>query len=416
MNDIVGASPPSESQPDSAKPTTRADGTPKPDDPAATLDPRMPGAAWRKPLYRGLHWIGEMAPGLALAGVLAWLGTVVADGLGKSLMGFEKSPISAIMVTILLGLVVRNVAGLPAMYESGLRLALKRILRLGIALLGLRLSLIALGEIGASALPIVAGCVVSALLLVTWLGRAVGLPPRLGTLIAVGTSICGASAIVATGPAIDAEDDEISYAVACITLFGTIAMFAYPSLAHWLFAADPTQAGLFLGTAIHETAQVAGAGMMYQQQFDAPTALDVAATTKLVRNVSMGVVIPVMAILYHRRNGAGTSDGRPRWYQYIPGFVVAFVALAAVRSVGDVGDVGTRAFGLIDRSAWQRLLADAGTISVVCLTVAMAAVGLGTDAARLRVLGWKPLLVGLSAALLVGGVSLLLVKLVALLA
>lgn len=363
----------------------------------------------RNPLFGGLDWIGRMMPGLALAGTLAWVGTIGADWVGKTLMGFEKSPISAIMVTILLGLVLRNTVGLPAVYDAGLRLAVKRVLRLGIALLGLRLSLVALGQIGASALPVVIGCIVSALLLVTWLSRVVGLPPRLGTLIAVGTSICGASAIVATGPAIDAEDDEISYAVACITLFGTIAMFAYPTLSHWLFAADPTQAGLFLGTAIHETAQVAGAGMMYQQHYAAPAALDAAATTKLVRNVCMGAVIPIMAILYHRCGASGTVKSRLAWHQFVPLFIVAFVALAAVRSAGDLG---TRAFGFVDRAAWVRLLADANTVSVACLTIAMAAIGLGTNARQLRRLGWKPLLVGLSAALAVGCVSLLLIKLV----
>jgi uncharacterized membrane protein YadS len=149
--------------------------------------------------------------------------------------------------------------------------------------------------------------------------------------------------------------------------------------------------------------------MMYQEHYGAPSALDVAATTKLVRNVFMGAVIPLMAILYHRRSAAGGSGRRLRWHQCVPLFVIAFVALAAVRSVGDLG---TRAFGLIDRPVWNGLLADAKTISVACLTVAMAAIGLGTNVAQLRILGWKPLMVGLSAAVLVGSVSLLLVKLV----
>jgi uncharacterized integral membrane protein (TIGR00698 family) len=376
----------------------------------AACDARMPAGAWQKPLYASMQWLGDMAPGLALACMLAWLGMVVASFIGTTLMGFEKSPISAIMVTIVLGLLLRNVAGLPAIYDAGLRFAVKRVLRFGIALLGLRLSLVALGQIGVSALPIVLGCIVSALILVSLLSRALSLPPRLGSLIAVGTSICGASAIVATGPAIDAEDDEVSYAVACITLFGTITMFAYPPLAHWLFGGDVAQSGLFLGTAIHETAQVAGAGMMYQQQFDAPAALDVAATTKLVRNVCMGAVIPLMAVLYHRRNNIG-AGGRLRWHQYVPLFVVAFVVLAAVRSLGDLGS--DKAFGVIGRASWKGLMTDAKTLSAMCLTVAMAAIGLNTNIAQLKILGWKPLVVGLTAALLVGGVSLGLIFLLA---
>ena len=369
-------------------------------------------ASWQKPLHGGLAWFSTVAPGLALAGLLAWAGAILARFAGETLLGFEKTPISAIMVTILLGLVVRNVAGLPTAYEAGLRFAVRRILRLGIALLGLGLSLLAVGQIGVSALPVVLGCIVCALILVTWLSRLVGLPPRLGSLIAVGTSICGASAIVATGPAIDAEEDEVSYAVACITLFGMAALLAYPYLAHWLFAGSAEQAGLFLGTAIHETSQVAGAGLMYQQYYDAPAALSVAATTKLVRNVCMGAVIPIIAVFHRRRNTSARSGqtGLLAWYQYVPLFVVAFVVLTVVRTLGDLG---TAAFGVIPRAAWQHLLADAKSLSIGCLTIAMAAVGLGTSVAQLKNLGCKPLLVGLAAALLVGGVSLTLIKLFA---
>ncbi len=371
-----------------------------------------PLAPWQKPLHNGLAWFSTVAPGLALTGLLAWAGAILAKFVGETLLGFEKTPISAIMVTILLGLIVRNSAGLPAAYEAGLRFAVKRLLRLGIALLGLGLSLLAVGQIGVSALPVVAGCIIAALILVTWLSRLVGLPPRLGSLIAVGTSICGASAIVATGPAIDAEEDEVSYAVACITLFGMAALLAYPYLAHWLFAGNAEQAGLFLGTAIHETSQVAGAGLMYQQHYDAPLALNVAATTKLVRNVCMGAVIPIVAVFYQRRNASarGGKTRRLAWYQYVPLFVVAFVVLTAVRTLGDLGPT---AFGVIPRPAWQHLLADAKSLSVGCLTIAMAAVGLGTSVVQLKKLGGKPLLVGLAAAVLVGGVSLTLIKLFA---
>jgi len=370
------------------------------------------GTEWQKGLHRGLAWLGTVAPGLALAGLLAWAGAFLSHLLGETLLGFEKTPISAILVTILLGLTIRNIAGLPVPYEAGLRFAVKRVLRVGVALLGLRLSVLAVGQIGVSALPIVVGCIASALILVTLLGRLLGLPPRLASLIAVGTSICGASAIVATGPAIEAEEDEVSYAVACITLFGMTALLVYPYLAHWLFAGSAEQVGLFLGTAIHDTSQVAGAGLMYQQQYDAPTALNVAATTKLVRNVCMGAVIPMMAILYHRKHTAAESgtSGRLKWHQYVPMFVIAFVVLAGVRTVGDLGP---KAFGLIEPDAWKAFLADAKSVSVACLTIAMAAVGLGTSVAQLKNLGAKPLLVGLTAAVLVGGVSLTLIKLLA---
>ena len=384
----------------------------------APVAPPLPGEQslvfnWQRRLHRLFDWIGSMAPGVVLAVVLAFVGSEAARYIGERLMGFEKSPLSPILVTVMLGLLVRNGIGLPRGYEKGLRLCVKRILRIGVALLGLRLSLVAMGTIGLSALPIVVGCIVAALLVVTRLSRLVGLSPRLGSLIAVGTSICGVSAIVATAPAIRADEEEVSYSVAVITLFGMTALFTYPFLAHWLFDGDPQLAGFFLGTAIHDTAQVAGAGLMYDLQYDAPTALDVATTTKLVRNVGMGIVIPLMAISYHRqRQQQGPTDVITsstshshwlKWGQLVPLFMLGFVTLAIIRSVGDFG--GDRPFGLMQRGTWNEWLASAKVAAVFFLTIAMAAVGLGTSFSQLKDLGWKPLCLGLTAALLVGCVS-----------
>jgi uncharacterized integral membrane protein (TIGR00698 family) len=352
-------------------------------------------------LHQVFEWLGTLSPGLGLALGLAFIGLRGAHWIGTSLLGFANSPVSAIMVALLLGLAVRNAVGLPAVYEKGLKFCLRHVLRLGIMLLGLRLSLAAVGQIGLTALPVIAGCIATALVLVTWVNRALGLPRRLGVLIAVGTSICGVSAIVATGPVVDAEEDEVSYAVACVTLFGLLALFCYPFLAHWLFRGDVRRAGLFLGTAIHDTAQVAGAGLIYRQQYGAPEALDTAAVVKLVRNLFMAGVIPLMALLYRRGGDAAAArSARPSWHQVVPAFVVGFVALAVVRSLGDLGP---RPFLVLGRGSWQRTLAAADVTSGWCLATAMAGVGLGTGLAKLRVLGWRPLCVGLAASALVGG-------------
>jgi uncharacterized integral membrane protein (TIGR00698 family) len=363
-------------------------------------------ATWQHRLNQVFGWLGGLCPGVVLALGLAFVGLRGASWIGTTLLGFAHSPISAIMVALLLGLLIRNAIGLPTVYEGGLKFCLRHVLRLGIMLLGLRLSLAAVGAIGLAGLPIIVGCIATALILVSWINRALGLPRRLGSLIAVGTSICGVSAIVATGPAVDAEEDEVSYAVACVTLFGLVALFTYPFLAHWIFRGDARMAGLFLGTAIHDTAQVAGAGLMYRQQYGAAEALDTAAVVKLVRNLFMAGVIPLMAVLYHR--GGASRSARPKWHQVVPMFVLGFLALAALRSLGDLG---ARPFGLIDRDAWKNFLADADVVSGWCLTTAMAGVGLGTGLAKLRVLGWRPLCVGLAAAALVGGVSFTLISL-----
>jgi uncharacterized integral membrane protein (TIGR00698 family) len=325
--------------------------------------------------------------------------------LGVTLLGFARSPVSEITVAVVLGLILRNTIGLPAIYERGLRLCGRDVLRFGIVLLGLRLSLAAVGQLGLAALPVILGCITVALVAVTWVNRALGLPRRLGSLIAVGTSICGVSAIAATAPVIDAEEDEVSYSVACITLFGLLALFCYPFLAHTMFADQPRLAGLFLGTAIHDTSQVAGAGLMYREQYQAPAALDAATVTKLTRNLCMAGVIPLVGFLYHRRGGTGR--GRLRLSQAVPLFVLGFLLAAAVRTVGDLGE---RPFGLFDKSLWKGFLAGADAWAGWCLTVAMAAVGLGTGLARLKKLGWKSFCVGLFAAAVVGAASILFIK------
>lgn len=368
--------------------------------------------AWQKAAHRGFNWFGAMSPGVVLAMALAVTGGYLAEWIGKSLLGFPRSPVSPVLLAVLLGLVIRNLVGLPKTFEQGLRLCLRRILRIGVALLGLKLSISAVGVIGLRALPVVIGCVGVAILLVSWLSRIIKLPSRLGSLIAVGTSICGVTAVIAAGTATNADEDEISYGVAVITLFGTIALFTYPFLAHWLFDGNAEQIGLFLGTAIHDTSQVAGAGLMYQLYYDSPATLEVAATTKLVRNVFMGLVIPVLAVTCQRRNAAQKAAKLPmpwlKWSQSVPLFLVGFVALAVVRSIGDFGE---KPLGFLEVETWDAFLSFNSSVSIFLLTTAIAAVGLGTNMTKLKVLGWKPLLIGFSAAFLVGGASYALVSL-----
>lgn len=345
-------------------------------------------------------------PGLILALILAVGGQYLSQLIGVSWMGLPKSPVSAIMMAILLGIVIRNTLGLAPIFNPGVRFGLVRVLRFGIVLLGIRLSLGEAGAIGLQSLPVIIGAVAAALLIVTYLSRKLGLTGRLGTLLAVGTSICGATAIVATAPTINARDDEVSYAVACVTLFGVIAMLVYPFAAHWIFSGEAFQIGLFLGTSVHETAQVAGAALVYQQYYDEAHALDVATVTKLVRNLGMLVVIPLMSIVYHR----GTNDGgaAPRWWTMIPLFVVGFACMSLIRTIGDMGDT---AFGILPRAEWATIVGYVKETAEICLAVAMAAVGLGTSIRGLVTIGLRPLAMGLVAALLVGGVSISLITL-----
>jgi uncharacterized integral membrane protein (TIGR00698 family) len=360
--------------------------------------------------------VARVAPGLALAALLAWLSEWASGFFGQTVLGFERSPISAVTVAILLGLLIGNLLRLPAWLAPGLSLAVKKVLRLGIILLGLRLSLFDLFRLGLTGVPIVIVCILAALFLADRLSRRLGLPARLGTLIGVGTSICGVSAIVATGPAIEARDEEVAYAVAVITVFGIAATLVYPYIAYAIFAGDPVRAGLFLGTAIHDTSQVTGAGMALADLCYDTRALDVATVTKLVRNVFMAAVIPWMAIRHMRQSAragaqlAQDAGSRAGFWQLFPQFVLGFVLLAGVRTLGDAGvrgmaGFGGRALGLWGAGGWQAAHAAVTTWASYLLTVALAAVGLSTRFADLRGLGIKPFLVGLGAAFAVGLVS-----------
>lgn len=371
---------------------------------AETEAERASRSGWRAQGHAALEWLGRLAPGLLLAGSLALAGQAVSRNIGGGLLGFDASPISPILIAILAGLLIRNTVGLPQIFERGLELSIKRILRVGVALLGIKLSVFAVGGIGLAALPLVVICILTALLVAGVATRLLSLPARLGTLVAVGTAICGNTAIVAMAPVIGASDDETSYAVGTITVFGLLALVFHPFIAHALFGQEALLSGLFLGTAIHDTAQVAGAGLLYDQQFSAPYALEAATVTKLLRNTFMILVIPLAALAYHRGNSAD-SKVQMGIRNAIPLFVIGFVAMAGLRTWGDVGVAPFG--GLLDSEQWTGLIRGVSDLSVACLTMAMAAVGLGTHLARLKILGLRPLVVGFLTALAVGCVSAL---------
>ena len=345
--------------------------------------------------------------GVALAVFVSVAAGYVAAFVGQSLLGFEKSPVSAIMMAIILGMLIANLVRLPVSIQPGLRFCTSTILRFGIVLLGIRLSLFGAGQFTLVALPFVIAAIAVGLVTVRFVGGRMGLSPQLSGLIAVGTSICGCTAIVATAPLIRAKESEVSYSIACVTVFGIVAMFLFPILAHQAFTTQPELAGLLLGTSIHETAQVAGAGMMYEAQYNAPVALDIATVTKLVRNLCMIAVIPLVAVAFVGEREAGTNR-KVDFLAMVPWFIVGFAAMSALRTVGDIGD---RAFGILSSEQWSAIVHFIRDVAERCLLVAMAAVGLTAMLADIMRIGLRPFALGLFAATLIGGVSFALISL-----
>lgn len=364
--------------------------------------------AWEKNLFGvAIEDLPKLIPGILAVSVLAWASIWMSEFIGTQLMGFEKSPISPVLLAIVLGLLIGVIVRLPKTITPGLNFAVKKVLRLGIILLGIRLTVFDVFKLGVFGIPIVALCIIGALLMTTWINNKLKLPERLGTLIAVGTSICGVTAIVAASPAIDAEEEESAYAIAVITVFGLFATLVYPYLANMIFAGQAMQVGMFLGTSVHETAQVVGAGQIYADIYSQPIALDVATITKLVRNVFMAVVIPLMAFYYVRKAQDGDFKGeKTSFTKLFPIFILGFLTMAVIRSIGDAGiNAGSQAFGLLDENVWSELIEFIKRWAGIFLVVALAGVGLSTNFHSFRALGVKPFLVGLCASAVVGGIS-----------
>lgn len=362
----------------------------------------------------------QLVPGVFICLVITLIGIYVADLIGIVLVksnvlpAASASPVSGIFVAILLGILIRNLVGLYDLFKKGIAFSLKFILRAGIILLGLRLSLLEAIKLGAWGLPLIIICIGSGLFITLYFTKKLNQSKRLGTLIAGGTGICGVTAIMAISPVIKAKDNEISYAVANITIFGLVGMLFYPYLANLFFADDPIKIGLFLGTSIHDTAQVTGAALIYSQMFDAEKVIDVATVTKLTRNLFIIAIIPLVSYLFFKESKKNDqSIVIPKWYKFIPLFVIGFLLLSLVRTIGDMTvNEYSAAFGFVSPSSWEGFYAFWSSIgSKYLLGIAMAGVGLSTDLKMFKGLGMKPFYIGFIAAISVGIVSFSLVYL-----
>lgn len=360
-----------------------------------------------KNLVFGTDDVSSIIPGFILATVIMLGAVFLTKALGDALP-WEKNPLSPILVAIVLGLAVRNAIPLPKMFDGGIRFGLKKFLRFGIILMGIRLSIFTVLKIGFLAVGMVVVCIAAALAITMLLAKKIGISEKLGTLIAAGTSICGVSAIVATGPTIDAEEEEIAYAVGTITIFGLLATIAYPYLVELVLHLSVTEAGFFLGTSVHDTSQVTGTALIYDQLWanktsDGLSCADIAVTTKLVRNTFMIVVIPFLGFWFARKRTQKETKQRIRIMKYIPLFVLGYVLMGAVRSLGDY------AFGDSNDTTWYSCWHSVKILATYVIAVSIACIGLNTDIRKLIRLGYKPFFCGLIAAMSVGVVSWLLV-------
>jgi len=341
-------------------------------------------------------------PGIILAFVLYTLSQGFNNIVGIELLGYEKSPISTAMIAILLGMFFGNIFKMRDSFVMGLDFTQKFILKFGIICLGIQLKPFEFLEFGLIAIPLIIICIISVLIIIKILIKKLKIPTRMAYLISIGCTVCGTTAIMATAPVINAKKKEVSYAIANITLFGILSMLIYPYFANFYFNADSLYAGLFLGTAIHETSQVAAAGLIYDQQFNSPETMNVATLTKLIRNTFLIIMIPLFALLYNRGE---TKKKNYSILSIFPYFVLGFVAMIFLRNIGD------QVFLDSYNEVWINIVIYIKSLSKIFLTMAMAAIGLSTDLRDLRNMGYKPFVVGFIGMVTVGMVSIITIEL-----
>ena len=340
-------------------------------------------------------------PGIILAFVLYTLSQGFNNIIGIELLGYDKSPISTAMISILLGIFFGNIFKIRDSFQKGLDFTREYILKLGIICLGIQLKPFEFLNFGKIAIPLIIVCIISVLIVIKLLIKKLKIPTRMAYLISIGSTVCGTTAIMATAPVIKANKNEISYAIANITLFGILSMLIYPYFANFYFDSEPLLVGLFLGTSIHETSQVAAAGLIYEQQFNSQETLNIATVTKLIRNTFLIIMIPLFAFLYNR------GQKKEKNYSIIkifPYFVLGFVGMIVLRNIGD------QLFVFNHNMYWEETIKSLSFLSKIFLTMAMAAIGLSTNLKDIKSMGYKPFIVGFIAMLTVGIVCILTIE------
>lgn len=332
-----------------------------------------------------LHALIRLVPGLVLAGAL----TAVAWATSR-VEAVAAQGLNVLTLAIVVGIVVGNTVypRLASRADPGVRFARQWLLRAGVILYGLRLTLQDVGHVGVAGVAVDAIVVASTFALAVLVGvRWLRIEPRLAMLVGAGGGICGAAAVMATGPVVRARPDQIAVAVATVVVFGTIAMFAYPAL-YGLglpgLPQDERAFGLYIGSTVHEVAQVVVAGRAV-----GPDAAAVAIIAKMVRVMMLAPFLMLLAAWLARRAKGGPGSHRLE----VPWFAVGFVVVVIANS-----------------TPWlpRALVASLAGLDVLLLGTAMAALGLGTQAAALRQAGPRPLLLALLLFgwLVVGGAAI----------
>jgi len=296
---------------------------------------------------------------------------------------------------------------LPKSFGAGIKFSVKKILPLGIIFLGARLNFMSVVKVGFAGVMLSVLETVVALAFLIFLAKKLKLPKKLGLLLGVGTAICGGTAIVATAPVIDAEEKDVVFSVATVTLLGLIAMFLLPALGALMHLSEKAF-GVWAGLAIHQTPQVVAAGFAYGKE-----AGDHATIVKLARVCLLAPVVFLVGFMHARSEAGGVIKKNFNYFHLFPMFIFGFLAMALLRTIGFIPDVtlhlsNAAFFG--DGNHDVSLSRVFEEISKYCIIISMAAVGLETKFGAMKQTGAKPFLASLLAAVLIAGLTLGLIK------
>lgn len=320
---------------------------------------------------------GDVLPGVLVCAAIALVATLIG-GLAPFL--------GAAIPAVVIGFVVGSIRKPSGRVAPGIQYSSKFVLQCAVVLLGAKLSLENVIELGRESVPVTL-IALSVTLFAAWgIGRLMGVDRKIRTLIGVGTGICGASAIAATAPIIRAKNADISYALSTIFLFNLLAVLAFPVLGHAI-GMTPHQFGVFAGIAINDTSSVVAAASVFSA-----SALGIAVVVKLVRTLMIIPISVFLAIGEMRREADGTPLTIGRVFRMIPWFLIGFLIVAGASSLGLFTDTVTDALT---------------SVSVFMIAMALAAIGMLTDFSAIRSAGMKPLVLGLTLSIIMAGTAFL---------
>jgi uncharacterized integral membrane protein (TIGR00698 family) len=326
-------------------------------------------------------------PGVLLLAGIGYAGKLLEQNVGAYAKAHHWTfpNIEYVLWAIVLGLAISNTVGVPEIFRAGVA-TYEFWLKAGIVLLGARFLLGDILKLGGVSLVLVAIEITGAIAFMTFLGRAFHLKPKLTSLLAVGSAVCGVSAIIATKGAIEADDEDSSFSIAAILALGAFALFTFPLIGHFLHLSDRVY-GLWAGLAVDNTAEATAAGALYSD-----TASKLAVLVKSTRNAMIGFVVLAYAIYWASQGQARTVGNKAAFlWQKFPKFVLGFllISVLATYHVFSKDQVGA----LANLSRWAFLLTFAG-------------VGLRTNFFEMRKQGLRPFAVGVIGEVVIAGFTL----------